>query len=105
MRLGNRNVRRRGAAAVEFAFCLPFLVTILLGIIEMGRLMMVKEILVNCARDGARTAAVTKFVDSSGNFNQANVDAITNHVISNLVGSYCERFIWRLADSCGSCWG
>jgi Flp pilus assembly protein TadG len=87
MRLSMRNTQRRGAAAVEFAVCLPLLVTILLGILEMGRLMMVEEILVNCARDGARTAAVTSFADSSGNLDQTAVSAITNRVISNLTGS------------------
>jgi Flp pilus assembly protein TadG len=54
---GGRN-KRQGAAAVEFALIAPLLVTLILGMIEFGRLMMVEQVLTNAAREGCRTAVV-----------------------------------------------
>lgn len=48
--------RNRGAAVVEFAVTAPVLFIILFGMIEMGRGLMVKQLLSNAARDGARSA-------------------------------------------------
>jgi Flp pilus assembly protein TadG len=47
--------RRRGIAATEFAVLAPFLVALIIGMCEMGRLVMVKETLTNAARKGCRT--------------------------------------------------
>ena len=62
MKLGPRQVfpsrTRRGAAAVECALVVPLLAIILLGMIEFGRAVMVKEILSNAARKGCRSAAL-----------------------------------------------
>lgn len=49
--------RRHGAAAVEFAIILPFLLLLLLGIWEVGRIVQVKQIVSNAAREGARAAS------------------------------------------------
>lgn len=56
--LGRLQPRRRAAALVEFALIAPFLVTIVLGIIEFGRVMMVEQILTNAAREGGRSAVL-----------------------------------------------
>lgn len=64
--------RRRGAAIVEMAVCLPVLVTIVLGIIEFGRGMMVGELVNNAAREGARLAIVT------GSTNTEVTDVVKN---------------------------
>ena len=50
--------RRTGAAAVEFAVVLLPLMTIVMGIIECGRLMSAEEILINASREGARLAVL-----------------------------------------------
>jgi Flp pilus assembly protein TadG len=50
--------RRRGVAAVEFGFCLPIIVLILLGIWEVGRIVQVSNVLWNSARESARDASV-----------------------------------------------
>ncbi|QDV83381.1 TadE/TadG family type IV pilus assembly protein [Planctomycetes bacterium TBK1r] len=50
--------RRKGAAAVEFALVAPFLILLVLGIIEFGRGMMVQQLLTNASREGAREAAL-----------------------------------------------
>jgi Flp pilus assembly protein TadG len=51
---------RRGVAAVEFAVIAPIFVIMILGIIEIGRAMMVQQILTNASREGARRAIVEK---------------------------------------------
>lgn len=48
--------RRRGAAVVEFAVTAPVLFLLFFGMMEMGRALMVKHLLSNAARDGARSA-------------------------------------------------
>ena len=48
--------RRRGAAVVEFAVVAPVFLTLVFGIIEVGRMVMVQQILTNGSRQGARTA-------------------------------------------------
>jgi len=58
-RLRKRNgTQRRGAAAVEMAAVTPFLMLMLLGIIEFGWLFTVRQGLVTAAREGARVAAL-----------------------------------------------
>ena len=48
--------QRRGAAAVEFAVVAPIFILLIFGMIEVGRGIMVEQILTNAAREGARAA-------------------------------------------------
>jgi Flp pilus assembly protein TadG len=50
--------RRSGAAIVEFAIMAPVLFAMILGMIEIGRAMMVTDLLNSAARNGARTAVL-----------------------------------------------
>ena len=50
---------RRGAALVEFAIVTPVLLVLVLGMIEIGRAVMVTEVLTYAARMGARTGAIS----------------------------------------------
>jgi len=53
-----RTPARRGVAAVEFAFVtMLFIVPLILGVWEVGRLIQVQQIVSNAAREGARMAA------------------------------------------------
>ncbi len=52
--ISDKRSARRGAALVEFAVIVPLFFTLVIGIIEFGRIMMVQEILVNAARTAAR---------------------------------------------------
>jgi Flp pilus assembly protein TadG len=55
---GERRIRRRGAAAVEFALvAIPFLFLIF-TMVEFGRYVMIYQILTDAAREGARAAVV-----------------------------------------------
>jgi Flp pilus assembly protein TadG len=47
---------RRGVAAVEFAIVAPLFFLMVLGCIEIGRALMVQQVLVNASRAGAREA-------------------------------------------------
>ncbi len=50
--------RRQGAAAVEFAVVAPLLVAMTFGMIEISRMVMVKQLLINASREGARAAVL-----------------------------------------------
>jgi|SRR6185295_2013812 len=56
---------RRGAAAIEFALVSFFFLVPMLGMIEVGRMIMVQEILINAAREGARTAIAPNKTDAN----------------------------------------
>ena len=49
----------RGAAAVEFALVAVLLVTLVMGVMEFGRLWAIQGSLAQASRDAARTAAIT----------------------------------------------
>lgn len=49
---------RRGAQVVEFAIVAPLLFFLLMGMIEVSRMLMVQQMLTNAAREGARWAVV-----------------------------------------------
>jgi len=55
-RLCRRN--RRGAALVEFAVVAPVMFVMVFGMIEYGRMVMVQQVLVNSAREGARVGVL-----------------------------------------------
>jgi len=70
---------RRGAALVEFAVIAPIFLTLVGGMIELGRAIVVAQILTNASREGARvagynttkststvTSAVNTFLTSEG---------------------------------------
>src|SRR4051794_34205705 len=72
--------RRRGVAAVEFALVLPFLLLLLIGVWELGRMIQVQMILHNAARDGARLAAQSNIVNSSGAYTQIRFNSGTPNI-------------------------
>jgi Flp pilus assembly protein TadG len=49
--------RRRGDAVIEFVLLAPILLTMLLGILEVGRVVDAWLVVTNAAREGARVAA------------------------------------------------
>src|SRR5580704_13840340 len=57
-RPGCVGVRDRGAAAVEFALCLPILLLLVFGIIDFGRALNAQITLTQAAREGVRLAAL-----------------------------------------------
>jgi Flp pilus assembly protein TadG len=57
LRSRKHHAPRRGVAAVEFAAVLPIILTLLVGIWEVGRLIEIQQIMTNAAREGARQAS------------------------------------------------
>ncbi len=77
-----RLAHRRGNVTVEAAFCLPILVTLMLGMWQVGRMVQVTQILTNGAREGARYAAL-------GNLNINGVNTpITVAMVQTTVSNY-----------------
>jgi Flp pilus assembly protein TadG len=68
--------RRRGAATVEFAVVVPILLLFILGIIEIGRLVMVAQVDTNAAREAARYA-------SQGAANTSTIDTYTRNYLTS----------------------
>lgn len=60
----------RGAVAVEFAIMLPFVLLLLVGMVEFGKVYNAQIVVTNSAREGARTMAIT------GNLEQAESGTI-----------------------------
>lgn len=54
----SRNLVRRGAACVEFAFVAPFLLFLVFGSFEFSRMIMVQQSITNAAREGSRHASL-----------------------------------------------
>jgi TadE-like protein len=55
-----RLTTRRGVAAVEFAFVMPFFFVLFFGIIEVGRSIEVSYLILTAAREGARFGCMDK---------------------------------------------
>lgn len=53
-----RQHERRGASVVEFALVAPVFFMLMIGIIEVGRALMIQQVLINASRVGARQAAL-----------------------------------------------
>lgn len=61
----NRRPRSRSAlAAVELAVTLPVILTMLIGLWEVGRIVQVQQIILNAAREGARQAATGQYTNA-----------------------------------------
>lgn len=75
-RRDDRQRKRRGVTAVEFAFVAPVFFIMVLGIIEFGRAMMVQSLLTGAAQQGARAGSLT-------NASTANVTSSVNNYLSS----------------------
>ena len=56
--------RETGAELIEFAFTLPLLLVVVMGIVDFGFMMQRFEVVSNAAREGARVAILPGYEDS-----------------------------------------
>jgi Flp pilus assembly protein TadG len=86
LRKNQQPSRRRGAAAVEFAFVIPVVITMVFGMIELGRGYLVQHILTETARRACRfgVALQSSQVPAaySGNWNGYVLDNIVTPVLN-----------------------
>jgi Flp pilus assembly protein TadG len=80
IRTRQRNQSRLGTASVELALLSPILVSLLLGIWEVGRLVEVQQIVSNSAREGARQASTG--LKTTAQCQTAVTDYLTNAGLS-----------------------
>lgn len=73
---------RSGSAAVELAVCLPFLLVIIAGIWEVGRMVQVQQLVANAAREGGRQAAAGQKDNTA--CRQAALNYLTNNGITGI---------------------
>lgn len=72
-------LQQKGAAAVEFAICLPLLILLIFGIIEFSVLLYDQAVITNASREGARAGIV-----------YAHPNRITDPEIKSVVMTYCQ---------------
>jgi Flp pilus assembly protein TadG len=74
---------QRGAAAVEFALVLPFLLALLLGVVDLGLAVYTQSVLSNASREGARAGVVLALTRPSS---QA-IASVVQSYLSNSLGT------------------
>jgi Flp pilus assembly protein TadG len=108
-----RQTRRRGAAAVEFAFIIPLVIFMIFGMIEFGRGFMVQHIITETARRACRygvglnsgqvPATSSGGASYSSNWNQYVKDTIVDPTLTaNGITGYTTYFYvtdWGASDA------
>jgi Flp pilus assembly protein TadG len=85
IKCSNRDLEpRRGTAAVEFALVAPLVVGLLVGLLEVGRLVQVNQIVSNAAREGGRKASTG--VNTYADVQATVANYLTNAGITNQSG-------------------
>lgn len=95
---------RRGVAATEFALTLPVLLAVLLGVVELSRMMNQMHLVTRAARDGARLGAGTiEGQDPTGDIIEAATEAHALEVLEaggiNCAGACEAEAEWFVGDN------
>ncbi len=80
----NRDTRR-GATLVEVAVVIGTLLIMMFAIFEYGRFIMIKQVVENAAREGARLAVASNVGDTNS-FNYQTTTTVKNYVTTALAG-------------------
>jgi len=94
--------RDRGAVAMEFALVAPFLVAVVLAMLELGRSFEVQQTLDAAAREGARLGAMDRrgLLESNQTSNQKiELDMRSFLTAAGLPGDLCQISITKESDS------
>jgi len=79
----NSNRSIRGQAIVEFAIALPILLFILVGILEVGRMILIYSAVTNASRNAVRYGSVVGFEDSGQYHKYLYCDGIKEMAINS----------------------
>jgi len=90
-----RTDKRRATAAVELAICMPFLLIVVFGIWEVGRMVQAQQLVANAARDGGRQVAsgladstsVRQFVVNYLNMNGLTGVSLSDVTLTNITNA------------------
>lgn len=85
----HRRKTRRGATLVEMSIVLMLAMTVIMAILEYGRYIMVRQLVDNAARSGARMAAV-----STNNQNLSPVTSLVNQQLAGQVSNHTTDVYW-----------
>lgn len=77
---------RQGAAAVEFALVAPFLILMLMGMIEFGRVLIIQQSVTTAAREACREATLP---DATMSSTTAVANQFASSVPSNSINVTC----------------
>lgn len=81
---------RRGVAAVELAVCLPFILTLLIGILEVARMLQAQIIMHQSVREAARLAAQGQIINATGEHTLIRVNS-GNPSVSSMAMNVLQR--------------
>jgi len=92
--------RQRGQAIGEFAIIIPLLFLMIVGLLDVGRIVYVNNALAQGAREGARWGAVQGRASTSGGLDSvaAEVKARMTAVPDAAVSVTCDRLIMTTVD-------
>ena len=100
-----RRDSRAGVAAVEFAFIVPVMLALLIGVWEVGRLIQIQQIMNAAVRDAARLAAQGQLITDTGSYvyvykdPQPSPNAAAPNVRDTIKDYLTSSGITTLADS------
>ncbi len=93
--------REHGQSIIEFALVMPFLVLILLGIIDLSRAYQTYVVVTNASREGARWGA-THPTDNTGIQTRATAEAADSGVTVNVSNPVCFQYGTPTSITCDS---
>ena len=76
--------RRRGASVVEAAIVLPLCLVLLLSLFDFGRLIMMRQLLANAARAGARLAVTNTTTLATSDIQNCVTSALAGQSLNNM---------------------
>ncbi len=88
--LRRATTKRRGVALVEFAVVAPVLFLVIFGMFEMARMVMVKQAVVNAAREGCREACLATTTSAT------DVDTAVRTHLQNVVPNHSNPTTLRV---------
>src|SRR5215469_16775319 len=94
-----------GAEILEFAFVLPLLLTLLLGIFWFARAYNIYETMTRAAREGARVAVAPACSACSGGGQLPSISTVASAVQSSLTASALDPTKVQCGTCPGTCYG